>query len=404
MTATVTTSSDTAPDSLPLRDKAGVRVDPPAMRQSSPTRRVAFVLPGLHRVCRGAEVAFESVAQCIAAKPGYEVTLFGSGQVIDGRTYAFRHVGCVGREKLMWIPELRRLRGHGGYEEMTFVPGLLRAYRPADFDLTVACTYPYMNWLLRARKYQGRRPAHIYVTQNGDWPAFAPSGDVRRFDCDGLVCTNPEYFARCRDRWNARLIPNGVDPNRFSPGEANRRSLGLPEGVPLVIMVSALDASKRVLEGIRAVAGLKDFHLRVAGTGKLAGEADRLGAALMADRFKRITLPREVMPDFYRAADVFLHMSQVEPSANAYIEALATGLPIVTHDRDVTRWTFGSHAMLVDTSDFDAVGTALRTALAMKLPHHVEARREVVMRRFAWTSIADQYCDLFEQVLTGIRR
>ena len=41
--------------------------------------RVLFALPGLHRVVRGAEVAFESVAREIARTPGYGVTLVGSG-------------------------------------------------------------------------------------------------------------------------------------------------------------------------------------------------------------------------------------------------------------------------------------------------------------------------------------
>ena len=42
--------------------------------------RILFALPGLHRVVRGAEVAFESVAREIARTPGYSVTLIGSGQ------------------------------------------------------------------------------------------------------------------------------------------------------------------------------------------------------------------------------------------------------------------------------------------------------------------------------------
>ena len=40
--------------------------------------RVAFILPGLHRVCRGAEVAFESVASELARLEGTEITLSGA--------------------------------------------------------------------------------------------------------------------------------------------------------------------------------------------------------------------------------------------------------------------------------------------------------------------------------------
>ena len=75
-----------------------------------------------------------------------------------------------------------------------------RADRPADFDLTVTCSYPFVNWLLRARR-RGGRPAHVFVTQNGDWPAQRVNAEYRWFDCDGLVCTNPEYFERHRAAW-----------------------------------------------------------------------------------------------------------------------------------------------------------------------------------------------------------
>ena len=44
---------------------------------------VLFALPGLHRVRRGAEVVFESVAQEIALGGEHQVTLVGSGRPID---------------------------------------------------------------------------------------------------------------------------------------------------------------------------------------------------------------------------------------------------------------------------------------------------------------------------------
>src|SRR3546814_5508392 len=62
----------------------------------------------------------------------------------------------------------------------------------------------------------------IFVTQNGDWPAYASNTEYRSFSCDGLVCTNPDYLERNSVRWNCALIPNGVDLARFSPGAAER--------------------------------------------------------------------------------------------------------------------------------------------------------------------------------------
>jgi glycosyltransferase involved in cell wall biosynthesis len=361
--------------------------------------RILFALSGLHRVTRGAEVAFEELARQIARRPGFEVTLIGSGMARADEPYEYRRAGCIRREWFEKWPSIPFLRDHFGYEELSFVPGLLKQYTPGDFDVTVTCGYPYTNWLLRARR-SNRMPRHVFVTQNGDWMVHARQWEYRLFSCDGLVCTNCEYFARNRERYPSVLIPNGVNSDVFFPGIANAASLGITASLPVVLMVSALSASKRVIEGISAVARLPRAHLLVAGDGELRREVQQAGERLLPGRFTLLTLPREKIPELYRAADVFLHMSQNEPSSNAYLEALATGLPIVTHDWPVTRWTFEQHAVLVNTSDEAAVAAGIQRAFAMESPEEIEARRQLVDRRFAWNAIAGQYCDFFEQVVT----
>jgi glycosyltransferase involved in cell wall biosynthesis len=146
------------------------------------------------------------------------------------------------------------------------------------------------------------------------------------------------------------------------------------------------------------VAQLPNVFLVIAGAGEQRKAVQETGDRLLPGRFQLMTLPRSRMPELYRAADVFLHMSQDEPSANAYIEALASGLPIVTHDRYVTRWTLEDQALLVNTSDESAVVAAVAKALQMKSPTAVSARRKIVEERFAWSTIAEQYCKFFESI------
>ncbi len=355
--------------------------------------RIGIVLPGLHRVNRGAETAFESVGRELARRSDCEVTLFGSGESREDEPYRFRKVSCIPRECFEGLASLPALRSDTAYEELTFAGSLLRRFRPAEFDVSVTCSYPWCNWVLRGREGCERNSCHIFVTQNGDWAPRSRSREFRWFGCDGLVATNPVYYERNRDRWPTVLIPNGVDPARFFPGKAERYSLELPEHRPVVLMVSALIASKRVLEGIEAVAALPDVHMVVAGDGPMRAVVEAAGRRLLPGRFTQVRLPRERMPELYRAADAFLHMSLDEPSANSYIEALATGLPIVTHDRDVTRWTLEDVAWLVNTEDGEVLRTALSDALASKYSDRVERQRELVDRRFTWKGIAAAYSD-----------
>ena len=358
--------------------------------------KLLFALPGLHRVHRGAEVAFESVAEQIALQGRHEVTLVGSGHETPARAYRFRRIGSVPRERFEGWPSVPFLRNEFIYEELTFAASLAARRWRGEYDLTMTCSYPYTNWALRSALPLARRPRHVFVTQNGDWPARERRGEYRFFSCDGLVCTNPLYYEANRARWFSALIPNGVDPARFHPGPADRAGLGLPEGRPIVLMVSALMPSKRVLEAMRAMGRVKDAFLVVAGDGALRGEVDALAAATLPGRFLRSTFPHERMPDLYRCADVFLHMSARESFGNVYVEALASGTPIVAHDDAVTRWIVEGHARLVDTFSEEALAAALHAAIGEAGAGRTE--RAAFAARYAWAAVAAQYSEFFEKV------
>ena len=42
------------------------------------------------------------------------------------------------------------------YEELTFAPRLYRRFAPNDHDITVTCSYPFTNWVLRLKGRRGR--------------------------------------------------------------------------------------------------------------------------------------------------------------------------------------------------------------------------------------------------------
>jgi glycosyltransferase involved in cell wall biosynthesis len=364
--------------------------------------KVLFALPGLHHVHRGAEVVFESLAREIALHPGHEVTLVGAGPELPDRAYRFRRVRAVPRERFEGWPSVPFLRNEYMYEELTFAAGLTARRWWREFDVTVTCGYPYTNWALRTHLPGTRRPAHVFVTQNGDWPAREQRREYRFFSCDGLVCTNPEYFARNRERWSCALIPNGFDAARFHPGRGDRGALGLPADRRVILMASALIDSKRILEGIRAVARIPDVMLLVAGDGPLREDVDRLAAELLPGRFLRRTFPYDRMADVYRSADAFLHMALSESFGNVYVEALASGTPVVAHDGPVSRWILEGHAFLVDTLDEAALAHALASALEER-KHRAEERAAFAQARYTWGTVAARYLEFLREVVARVR-
>jgi glycosyltransferase involved in cell wall biosynthesis len=358
--------------------------------------RILFALPGLHEQDRGAEVAFISVARELA-KAGEAVTLIGSGQARNDSPYRFLHAGSLSRKKFERFPKVPLLRTEFAYEELTFIPALLGAYRPAEFDITLTCSYPFTNWALRHPSWSGARPPHVFVTQNGDWPAFSRNAEYRLFGCEGLICTNPDFYERNKDRWHCRIIPNGVDCERFRAGVPQHERFGLPRDRLIILMVSALSASKRVDIGIEAVSQIPDAHLVVAGDGPLRQLLDELAARRMPGRFTRLSLSADEMPALYQSANVFLHLSTDESFGNVFIEAMACGLPIVGHDSARSRWIVGDKEYLVNTTDAANVTQAL--ALARNAAASEQPARAANAERFAWPKIARLYREFLMEVV-----
>lgn len=349
--------------------------------------RVAFALPGLHRTMRGAEVAFMSVATELARR-GHQVTLIGSGPQKPDLPYRFLSAPLIARERFERFPRLPAFRNETAWEEASFLPGLLRLYRPQDYDVTLTCAYPFTNWALRARRHRGKRPAHVFVTQNGDWPARAGNSEYRLFGCDGLVCINPDYYEANKNNYRAALIPNGVDLARFARGRGTRAEVGLPEGVPVVLMVSALIESKQVGAGIDAVSRLPGVHLAVAGDGPLRDELRSMADAAMPGRYHNFTITPDRMPALYSAASLFMHLSQDEAFGNVYVEAMACGLTTVAWDLPRTRWITGPTGRLVPPGDQHAlVSTIARSLEQGDSPAQLAKRAE----DFSWAKIGADY-------------
>ena len=362
---------------------------------------ILFALPGLHRWDRGAEVAFISVATALASV-GEQVTLIGSGSLRKGTPYHYVRARSLDRSNFDRFPSLPLLRNEYGYEELTFAPSLLSAYRPSAFDVTVTCSYPFTNWILRRPVWGGgKRPPHVFVTQNGDWPACHNEAEYRFFGCEGLVCTNPDFYERNKNNWNCALIPNGVDVARFTPGAPQRRAFGLPEDRLIVLMVSAMVDFKRVAAGVDAVSLLPEAHLVVAGDGPLRESILERAGRLMPGRFTRLSAPASQMPDLYRSADVFLHMAFEESFGNVYVEALACGLPVVGHDSARLRWIVGDVGYLLDTSDAQDVAAVI--ARAAEAGAAARDRRVARAAEFSWSQIGARYGAFLREVAQASR-
>ncbi len=127
----------------------------------------------------------------------------------------------------------------------------------------------------------------------------------------------------------------GIDIARFHPGDraAARAALGMGDA-PAILTVGALIPRKGQALVIEALPALPDVHYWLAGAGAEEGRYRALAQKLGVETRVHFLGPvaNAELPQLYRAADAVVMPSASEGLANAWVEALACGTPIVISD------------------------------------------------------------------------
>jgi glycosyltransferase involved in cell wall biosynthesis len=132
------------------------------------------------------------------------------------------------------------------------------------------------------------------------------------------------------------VIPFGIDTHRFTSAPT-ARSLELKESWgrgPHVLFLGRLRYYKGVPVLIRALQDI-DAKLIVVGDGLERHRIEEMGSGLLGERFVYVPgVDEETLPDVYRAADLFClpSISHAEAFGISTLEAMASGLPVITTD------------------------------------------------------------------------
>lgn len=201
---------------------------------------------------------------------------------------------------------------------------------------------------------------------------------------------NLTWSKKQNPRLKFKLIPNGVDLNKFTP-QGKKLNLKLPK--PVILCVAGPQAYKRISLTIKAVSQLPHASLLLIG-GNTHYQA--LAKKYLGKRFKRLSLPHHKMPQAYRSADIFTLVSEsTEAFALVYLEALATGLPVVAPDDQLRREILGPHALYTkDPSNIKDYADKLNQAL--KSP---KQRPDSWLKQYSWDTIASKYQKAFQHAL-----
>lgn len=220
--------------------------------------------------------------------------------------------------------------------------------------------------------------------------------------CDGWnLLMRPDVFVasvKRNSRWakqfygigvRVEIIPHGVDMNKFKP-EGEKRKLNLER--PLILCVAGPNKYKRAAATIKAIKQLKTGSLLLVGG---SDEDESLGEQLLGKRFMRLKVKYRELPEIYRAADVFTMVSEpCEEFGIVYLEAMASGLPVVATDDELRREILGPYGIYVKDVDEKEYGDKLELALKKRKGPTLP---EKWLKKFSWEKIAQDYLAIFSR-------
>ena len=123
----------------------------------------------------------------------------------------------------------------------------------------------------------------------------------------------------------------GLDQARFTPRDRAAEKAKLGVTGPLILSVGALIPRKNQALLIEALAQLPGVTLMLAGAGESEAKYRTLAAEFkVTDRVRFMgSVAHDALPALFAAADVMALVSESEGLANAWVEALACGTPII---------------------------------------------------------------------------
>jgi glycosyltransferase involved in cell wall biosynthesis len=301
---------------------------------------------------------------------------------------------------------------------------LHRAVAAAEPDLV------HVNGVLHPRRVRHLRgeltqPTALIVQDHGGFDPCAASRLKRAWIGRGLTVADALLMSSRGqvEEWRrSRIVPqamsmfdvmeSGTTMSPLPKDEARRQS-GM-EGTPALLWVGRLNDNKDPLTVLSGVSGF--FERRPAGRLTMVYAAAELetevrrkiaGTPALASRVRLIgRVPRQEIPAYFSAADIFVLGSHREGSGYAAIEALACGAILALTDIPSFRTLTadGDVGVLWRPGDVQSLVEALSRAESLVSASARLASRTLFDQRFSWPALGRRAMEIYEEVLSARRR
>lgn len=296
----------------------------------------------------------------------------------------------------------------------SLAPALVQSHeRLSGCDIYRAGDGVHREWLRQKTRFESplkrwltfANPYHLYVRRS-ERKLFA-SPVLKAVICNSHMVKNEimRYFPI--DPAKIHVIYNGVDTTAFRPALPDertgwRRTHGLPDNVPVFLFVGSGFERKGLNAAIRCLARLPvPACLAVVGRDKrerhYRKQADRLG---LSGRVLFFGARNDVKP-FYALADAFILPTLYDAFANAALEAMASGLPVLTSTKSGVAeiLTEGESGFIFEPHDDPKLIDGMLALCDLERAKTMGRKARSIAERFDWAGTGEALTCLYRSLL-----
>lgn len=307
---------------------------------------------------------------------------------------------------------------HEGYYHYTieyFLHEALRHIRQQDYDIIILENRP--GYALKLKEATNARL--VYHLHNEKLTSAVPQCHAIYEAADGIITVSDYITSRMRTinahDLKSKTVLNGIDTEHFYNAKVkNRRDLHIKENEFVIVYSGRLTADKGILPLIQAIRHLNNPAIRLLVIGASFYGADQQASPFINELYKEVEpiekqvtftgfVDYKLIPSYLKMGDIAVLPSMWdEPFGLTVVEAIASGLPLITTRSGAIPEVCEGVATIVDRED---IVNNLAQAI-LDLYHHPEKRHAMSLAGLERSKHfgKERYAQEFFEALTHIGR